>query len=104
MSKSSLTLDGAIRYAEIIAEEIDKAKLIINGKEVEKDFYKKVAEGNSITILVYLRGNDVGIIDSIKLIAKDGTVLHDKADIIKKSSNEGFLVGFKFYIEGRSLS
>lgn len=100
---SSLTIDGAVRYAKLIADEIDRAKLIINGEEKEKTFYKKKVNGNSITILVYLQDNDVGIIDNIKLIAKDGTVLHDKADIIKKDGREGFLVGFKFYIKGEVI-
>lgn len=99
---SSLTIDGSIRYAEIIANEIDKAKLIINGSVKEKEFYRKKVEGNQITILVYLRGNDIGVVENLMLIAKDGTVLHNRADIIKKDGTEGFLIGFKFYVRGSS--
>lgn len=100
---SSLTLDGSIRYAKIIANEINKARLIINGEEVEKEFYNKLAEGNSITILVYLRGNDIGVVEQLQLIATDGTVLHRRADIIKKDGTEGFLIGFKFFIKGEVI-
>lgn len=99
----SLTIDGAVRYAKLIADEILLAKLVINGKVVEKEFYKKETNGNTITILVYLRGNDVGIVEKLQLVSKDGTVLHDKADIIKKSGTEGFLIGFKFNVVGKEV-
>lgn len=98
--KASLTLDGAIRYAELISNEIDKANLIINGEEKTKELYRKKVDGNTITILIYLQDNDIGVIENIQLIAEDGTILHERADIIKKDGREGFLVGFKFYIKG----
>lgn len=100
---SSLTLDGRIRYAEVISKEIDRAKLIINGEVKEKQFYRKKVEGGEITILIYLRGRDVGIVEQLELVAEDGTVLHRKADIIKKDGTEGFLIGFKFHVRGASI-
>lgn len=100
---SSLTLDGSIRYAELIANEINKAKLVINGEVKEKEFYKKTAVGNEITILVYLRGSDIGTVEQLMLVAEDETILHSKADIIKKDGTEGFLIGFKFYVKGEVI-
>ena len=98
-----VTIDALVLWTQKIKETLDRATFEIDGKEVEKEFFKLEAAGNKITILIYLTGQDIGTIENLKVISREGVALLEKPDIIHKDNTEGYITGFILQVTGKQV-
>ncbi|MEH6943376.1 hypothetical protein [Bacillus sp. JJ722] len=85
----SLLVDETLRFIDTF---IKKAKVTINGQDIEKEIYRTVKNGNELRKYVYL-DEEIGLITRAALVDTNGRELYVKTYNYNKNSN-GFVIVF----------
>ena len=99
MSELNLfTEQGILEIGQLILNYLHRCKITVDGKEQEKEIYKKNIEGNKINIHLMLDDTIVGNIEKISVISIKGTEVLRKIENINKNTDKGLLISFPIKI------
>lgn len=85
----NLLIDETLNFIDTF---IKKAKVTIDGVEIEKDIYRTKREGNTLRKYVYL-DNETGLITRAALVDAQGRELYVK-NLNYQKGGDGFMITF----------
>lgn len=82
-------------FNRAMAETITRAVCTVDGKDIALPVHSVIVEGTTFKVNIYLDDTVAGTVSNTKLYDREGNLLMQRADVVRKPEEKNLLIVFQ---------